>query len=426
MSPADDFTLPADDDLSPADDDILPGDIYVTDYKAGEEYLRNHNSIENILKQLENIKDSWKSIPFNIAVTGQSGSGKSSLINALRGLKEEDVGAAQVGEKETSSKYCSYPHPNHGRFIFWDLPGVGTDKFPQKTYMESIHASRYDFFLIVSSGRFHSQDIWLANEVLKQKHKSRCYFVRSKVDIDMKNRKRRHALEKDTMTDADLFLNFRVEMTSDILKTLHNPNINIHLFLVSSHFPSKYDFEDLQLQLLEDALNIKRLLITFGMTSLTKRLMEHKRNALRLRQREIALLSCKSENTNVEVVFPCSIMHIQSEIKFYKEQLSLDTEGLDYAASSVGLKSSDLRKKVEMKSVPTMSIDSLIKSLNELYRSTYANQSYLTKQWRYYIRYDMIALKTIETFLQGQLDQAMRDTENLIDFITNMKESSVV
>ena len=36
----------------------------------------------------------------------------------------------------------------------WDLPGVGTPNYPRSCYLEKIHFTRYDFFLILSRTRF--------------------------------------------------------------------------------------------------------------------------------------------------------------------------------------------------------------------------------------------------------------------------------
>lgn len=62
------------------------------------------------------ISDALKNIdiaPINIAVTGVSGAGKSSLINALREVKDEGEGAAEVGVAESTMKTDSYEQPQN-------------------------------------------------------------------------------------------------------------------------------------------------------------------------------------------------------------------------------------------------------------------------------------------------------------------------
>lgn len=61
---------------------------------------------------------------YNFAITGQSGSGKSSLINAIRGFSDTDPRAAKVGEVETTMKIQSYVHPSYPHVVLWDLPGI--------------------------------------------------------------------------------------------------------------------------------------------------------------------------------------------------------------------------------------------------------------------------------------------------------------
>uniref|UniRef100_A0A3Q0QNE3 IRG-type G domain-containing protein n=1 Tax=Amphilophus citrinellus TaxID=61819 RepID=A0A3Q0QNE3_AMPCI len=49
--------------------------------------------------------DHQNSIPLNIAITGESGSGKSTFINAFRGICDDEEGAAPTGVTETTSKF---------------------------------------------------------------------------------------------------------------------------------------------------------------------------------------------------------------------------------------------------------------------------------------------------------------------------------
>ena len=63
---------------------------------------------------------------------GISGVGKSSFINAIRGLNADDVGSAAVGLTETTTQITAYTHPDNPHIKFWDLPGVGTDRFPRR------------------------------------------------------------------------------------------------------------------------------------------------------------------------------------------------------------------------------------------------------------------------------------------------------
>lgn len=116
-------------------------------------------------------------------MTGESGAGKSSFINALIGIRPEEEGAAEVGVVETTMKRTPYQHPKIKTLTLWDLPGIGTQKFPPKTYLEKVKFKEYDFFIIASATRFTKLelDLAIAIRILKKNY----YFVRTKVDIDL-------------------------------------------------------------------------------------------------------------------------------------------------------------------------------------------------------------------------------------------------
>ena len=71
----------------------------------------------------------YKEDRFHFAIVGISGSGKSSLVNAFRGLRSRDAGAAEVGVTETTLQMTRYPDANPDRpFVWCDIPGAGTLK----------------------------------------------------------------------------------------------------------------------------------------------------------------------------------------------------------------------------------------------------------------------------------------------------------
>jgi len=76
-----------------------------------------------------------------------------------------------------------YPHPAHKNLVLCDLPGVGTTKFPKKTYLQEVKVDTYDFFIIITATRFTENDTWLATEVSKR-NKS-FYFVKTKIEQDV-------------------------------------------------------------------------------------------------------------------------------------------------------------------------------------------------------------------------------------------------
>uniref|UniRef100_A0ACB8FT82 Uncharacterized protein n=1 Tax=Sphaerodactylus townsendi TaxID=933632 RepID=A0ACB8FT82_9SAUR len=134
----------------------------------------------------------------DIAITGVTGAGKSSLVNALRGLSDFDEKAAKTDVIEGTKEPTSYPHPAFPDVTIWDLPGIGTPNFKAEEYLERVNYSRYDFFIIVAAHRFTVYDIQLSHAV--QKMKKRFYYVRSKMDVSIKNEK----LDQDFSEEATI------------------------------------------------------------------------------------------------------------------------------------------------------------------------------------------------------------------------------
>ncbi len=66
----------------------------------------------------------WEQYALNIVVTGQSGAGKSSFINAIRGVTRDSNDFAPTDNIECTLTPRAYDHPIHRSLTFWDLPGI--------------------------------------------------------------------------------------------------------------------------------------------------------------------------------------------------------------------------------------------------------------------------------------------------------------
>ena len=89
----------------------------------------------------------------HFAVCGPSGSGKSSLINAVRGLKNGQEGSAKTGVVECTEALQRYPDPRkrmpYPRFVWYDVPGAGTSKIPGWQYFNRQGLFIFDFIILV-------------------------------------------------------------------------------------------------------------------------------------------------------------------------------------------------------------------------------------------------------------------------------------
>ena len=89
----------------------------------------------------------------HFAVCGSSGSGKSSLINAFRGLKNNSRQAAPTGVVETTIDITRYPEPRqelpYNRLVWFDCPGAGTLEIPGWQYFNQQGLFIFDVIVLV-------------------------------------------------------------------------------------------------------------------------------------------------------------------------------------------------------------------------------------------------------------------------------------
>ncbi|KAK3093174.1 hypothetical protein FSP39_012195 [Pinctada imbricata] len=130
--------------------------------------------------------EAMKSTKLSIAVMGPSCVGKSSFINNMLGLKEGDLGAATVGDGDTTQIRKAYSHPQIKQLEYYDLPGFGTPFFKMTdNYLREIKVESYDFFLIFYSGTISEGDVWIIQKLLDMK--KMFALVRTRAD-EMKRR----------------------------------------------------------------------------------------------------------------------------------------------------------------------------------------------------------------------------------------------
>ena len=134
--------------------------------KAQEQEEQARNVLERTLKGIqpevwpteEQFRSAKARIQYDpeklhFAVCGSSGSGKSSLINAFRGLTNNEPGAAPTGIIETTMSLTRYPDPHdklpHSRFIWFDVPGAGTLNVPSWQYFNEQGLFVFDIVILV-------------------------------------------------------------------------------------------------------------------------------------------------------------------------------------------------------------------------------------------------------------------------------------
>lgn len=140
-------------------------------------------SLPAVATKLQATLHSLENVRLDIGITGGTGSGKSTFVNAIRGLGDEDPNSACTGVVEMTVEPTPYPHPKYPNIVIWDLPGIGAPTFQAEKYLQRVLVDRYDFFIIITSESFTAKHAQLARGIV-QRSKG-FYFVRSKVDVDM-------------------------------------------------------------------------------------------------------------------------------------------------------------------------------------------------------------------------------------------------
>ncbi|XP_062383032.1 interferon-inducible GTPase 5-like [Sardina pilchardus] len=220
-------------------------------------------TLEQAIAKAREEVDRFDNIVLNIAISGESGAGKSSFVNAIRGLKDIDDGAACTGVVQTTRGYSPYPHPTMPNVTLWDLPGTGEPGFKANTYLKNVNFQKYDFFIIVSATRFRENDIMLAKEI--QKKKKNFYFVRSKIDIDVQEEAQKGVTEGQTLQaiQRDCEKN---------LREIKSP----HVFLISSRDLNRFDFQKLIETLETDLPENKRQAFVLSLPVYSQQSLEKK------------------------------------------------------------------------------------------------------------------------------------------------------
>lgn len=141
-------------------------------------------------------KIQYKDGIFHFAVAGVAGSGKSSLINALCSMSNQDPNAAPTGVVETTLEVGRYSDPNHAdQFAWYDVPGSGTLKIPDWQYFNSQGLYVFDCVIILFNNRFTMTDQAILTNC--RRFRIPTFIVRSKADQHILN------LMRETGYDSD-------------------------------------------------------------------------------------------------------------------------------------------------------------------------------------------------------------------------------
>lgn len=119
---------------------------------------------------------------FHLAVVGTSGCGKSSFINAVRNLSNNDPFAAPTGIIECTGEVTRYPDPRpNSRIIWYDVPGAGTQNIPDWQYFNNLGLYIFDCIIVLIDNRILESDVAILRTCEQFTHVE-AFIVRSKSD----------------------------------------------------------------------------------------------------------------------------------------------------------------------------------------------------------------------------------------------------
>ncbi|XP_052053604.1 immunity-related GTPase family M protein 1-like isoform X2 [Apodemus sylvaticus] len=200
----------------------------------------------NMVEVVSIVKEIVQKVPrttMKIAVTGDSGNGMSSFINALRVIGHEEEDSAPTGVVRTTQKPACYSSSHFPDVELWDLPGLGATAQSVESYLDEMQISTYELIIIIASEQFSANHVKLAKAM--QRMRKRFYVVWTKLDRD---------LSTSTIPEPQLLQNIQRNIQENLRKEeVKEP----HLFLVSILKPESYDFPKLRETLQKDLSDIK-------------------------------------------------------------------------------------------------------------------------------------------------------------------------
>ncbi|XP_074837147.1 uncharacterized protein LOC142003776 [Carettochelys insculpta] len=262
----------------------------------------------------------------NIAIVGDLACGKSSFINTMRGLRDEDKGAAPVEKEETQTEPIPYQHPKHPRVTFW------RQKLEDFQPEENLQQVKFDpdFFIIMASEGFTPKHAELAQEMWNSR-KTMCYFVRSKVDDDLNAAKRSRP---STYNEENILCKIRNDCISQLEEGgMKNPKV----FLLSAYELDKYDFPLLRETMEKELPGDKKKALILALPNTSPPVLQKKKEALQKQIWKMALGSSLITVIHIPVV--STVLAVTSLItcmRYYCQVFGLDDVSFGALARQFG------------------------------------------------------------------------------------------
>ncbi|XP_051036815.1 immunity-related GTPase family M protein 1 isoform X2 [Phodopus roborovskii] len=296
---------------------------FATSYQTGGSILPEvSRTVERALREgkmldvVYGIKETVAALsqtPVNITVTGDSGNGMSSFINALRIIGHEEDGSAPTGVVRTTQTRAKYFSSQFPSVVLWDLPGLGATAQTIDNYGEEMKFNMYDLFIIIASEQFSLNHVNLAKVI--QRMGKRFYIVWTKLDRD---------LSTCVLSEVRLLQSIR----ENIEETLQKERVNIPpIFLVSNLDPLLHDFPKLRDTLHKDLSNIRCCVPLNILSGTCEKIIDERMAFLKERVGN----GCSENSVCIR-----DDDDLEECLKVYRLKFGIDDQSLQQAAQSMG------------------------------------------------------------------------------------------
>jgi GTP-binding protein EngB required for normal cell division len=239
------------------------------------------------LKDVRRAERDFQGATLQFGIIGVSGTGKSSLINALAGKA-----IAEVGVKETtgvSGKIAAYEFDG---IILIDLPGVGTANWKTGSYFKNLmkysplgggyqlRVKDFDCFIIVLANRILEEDLKLYHLIVNRL-KKKCFLVRSKFDIDADNNYRTSRKSENVTYQ---------EIIQDVWKSFPKEE-KARVFIISTAEPARGDFDALETAISDSLPDVKGEKFIAYVAAHSKNFLKKKRKVAEKHALRLAVIS---------------------------------------------------------------------------------------------------------------------------------------
>ena len=299
--------------------DNLSAESEVNDIDIMQQLAENEGPIA-VFAYIENNLNRWTREQVKFAITGRSGTGKSTFINTIRNVKPEDDGFAMTGSGDTTTQPTLYMHPTNDQITFCDLPGYASANFKKVDYISEMKIADYDFVLIFFINVLSEDEIWLSLELEKLgKHFA---LVRTMIDVDINNAKNNGKDKKMIIPEIKERIETTLNKFPELMKTKG-------IFLISSTHPNLGEWSDLMAYVEENIDGIKAQALLSSLACITKNMVERKYKMLK--KRLVRVTAAAGVIAAIPVPFidaGINIIVLANEVRHYMSVFGINRENV--------------------------------------------------------------------------------------------------